>query len=154
MRGRDMIEKSCRAIGCVMVVLASVSTQAIAGRLSPLDDKLAEWSESVRADWARAYRIHEMLMAHYSKEPQWPEEQILDKQLMYWDTDKTPLDVQLRRSRVLFDKLKTLPGMPDISALEAQLAEIERQAKVPADAKSGPVSVRDLYYRLRGITRE
>ncbi len=143
-----------RLIGSVIVVLACVSMRATADSLFPLDDKLADWSQSVRDDWGRAYRIHEMLIAHYAEESQFPEEQILDKQLMYWDTDKTPLDVQLRRSRALFDKLQTLPDMPDISDLEIQLAGIERQAKALADAKGSSGNVQDLYYRLRDITRK
>jgi len=148
------MENTHRHIGSVIVALACVSMQAPAGSLSPLDDKLADWSQSIHDDWGRAYRVHEMLIAHYSNEAQWPEEQILDKQLMYWDSDKTPLDVQLRRSRALFGKLKTLSGMPDISALEAELAGIERETKALADAEDSSGSVQDLYYRLRGITRK
>jgi len=148
-----MIKKTQRPVKCAIVVLAWLSMQAIAGRLSPLDDKLDDWATSLRADWARDYRLHTTLIAHYAKAAQWPGEQILDKQLVYRDTDKTPLDVQTRRSRALFNRLTTLPGMPDISALEAQLADIERRAAAVDDAGADTREVQDLYYRLRGITR-
>ena len=84
--------------------------------------------------------------------------QALDKQALLWDSDNTPLDVQLRRTEALINHLETLAGSPDLSSIESELQGIKTRRNTMGLAKlsSEAAAAQDmaLYIELRALTRQ
>ena len=64
-------------------------------------------------------------------------DELYDRHAMVLAEDSDPLDVVIRRTRALIDLLKTMPGAPDISGLEA---EFNRKAQ-SASGKQGYLDI-------------
>jgi len=83
-----------------------------------------------------------------------PAEQIFNAQATILDTDKTPLDVGLRRVEAMIAKLKELPGAPNVRALEKKIAQIKADAATGDGSRGGSRENLELYIELRHAARE
>jgi hypothetical protein len=80
--------------------------------------------------------------------------QILDRHALIWDEDRTPLDVQLRRTRALIQHLKTLPGIANLSNFEKQFHKIIMKQRETMIRSTPQMDMDwDTYMTLRKITR-
>ena len=103
--------------------------------------------EVVQADWKAQYQQAKDQIGGKGRN-RFPAEQILNAQATILDTDKTPLDVALRRINAVVKKLKGLKGIGDLSGIEKTIAEIKAAAsKDGADAEA-------LYMKLRAAGRK
>ncbi len=72
-----------------------------------------------------------------------PPEQVLNTQAMKLESDKSPVDVGVRRLEALIEKLRSMPNPPDLRGAEKQLAEIrDKEASM------------EVYLELRKIGRD
>ena len=101
-------------------------------------------------DWEDQYRRLEKLIAGEARK-QAPADQMLDRQALILKTDRTPLDVAIRRCQALLNRFKTLSGAPDLTALDKRLREIKAR-RPKATARDG--GQKDLYLQVRRITRQ
>ncbi len=78
-----------------------------------------------------------------------------------WASDRTPLDVQLRRTNAVLEKMGTM--MAPTSQAGKALGELEQQfqrlahtaaAISPARGKDASIAEKDLYFELRGLNRK
>lgn len=69
--------------------------------------------ETLRNDWHRRSRI-----AGYA-------DQTFNSEALISDSDRNPVDIVLRRSTVLLDDIKTMPGAPDMTGLNNQLKQLK-----------------------------
>ncbi|MBF0433000.1 MAG: hypothetical protein HQK83_17080, partial [Fibrobacteria bacterium] len=81
------------------------------------------------------------------------ESQVYDKQALILNEDNTPTDVALRRTRSLINHLKTLPGVKDLSSLEAELDAISTQRSLLAKSSASAEADQEQYNALAKITR-
>jgi hypothetical protein len=63
-------------------------------------------------------------------------------QSLLWPTDRTPVDVALRRTAALLEQLKSMPNSPDLGAMEQHLAGLGSTKLEVADDKQLYLSVR------------
>jgi len=99
----------------------------------------------VLSDWRQQYDQQAKRMGNRTPVPV---KQVYDRNALTWNTDKTPLDVQIRRTEALIENLNSLPGAPDLAELTKKLNEIKRTAAdLPRDKAI------DTYMALRKITR-
>ncbi len=107
----------------------------------------------VEEDWKTQYlQIKDQIAGHGRH--RFPPEQVLNAQATILDTDKTPLDVGLRRIEALVAKLKDLPGAPNVQALEKQLAQVKADAATGQGARSGSPENLQIYLALRRAARQ
>jgi len=99
-----------------------------------------------REDWKAQYEQIKAQIAGRGRY-RFPAEQILNAQATILDTDKTPLDVGLRRTEALLAKLRTMPNAPDLQAVARAVADIKAEGAKGGDAL-------ELYLRLRAETRK
>lgn len=141
---------------------ADEATAAIATRRKMDKEKHAKdtspWKSAIRALWESEYsRIERGLRANRKVQPG-SNPYVLDEQSLLLTTDKTPLDVQLRRTRALLAHLKKMPakkirGAPAPRTFEKTVNDIAAQARDVR--KSGhPAQIRNLYMKLRAVTRQ
>jgi len=103
--------------------------------------------EVIQADWDEQYQQTKDQIGGRGRF-KFPPEQILNVQATILDTDKTPLDVALRRISAAVKKIKALGGAKDLSAVEKMIGEIKTAAsKEGADEKA-------LYMKLRAAGRK
>jgi len=103
--------------------------------------------EVVKADWEGQY---EQTKARIGGKDRWkfPAEQILNAQATILDTDKTPLDVALRRTEAVVKKLMRMRGAGNMSGVIGAIRTIKAaRAKGGADDKA-------LYMKLRAAGRK
>jgi hypothetical protein len=103
--------------------------------------------EVVHADWKAQYLQTKNQIGGKGRN-RFPAEQILNAQATILDTDKTPLDVALRRIAAVVKKLKGLKGVGDLSGAEKTIAQIKAAA-----SKDG-ADVEALYMTLRAAGRK
>lgn len=86
---------------------------------------------------------------------------VADAHSRIWESDHTPLDVQLRRTDAVLQKIKTMPAAD--SSAEAKLVDLEQRLRrlarraedVPTTVGDGPNRLeRELYIELRQLNRE
>ncbi len=63
-------------------------------------------------------------------------------QSLFWESDRTPTDVALRRTEALLHDLKSMPVPPDLDAFEQQLAAARSRNTGAADDKGTYLAVR------------
>jgi len=80
---------------------------------------------------------------------------IFDQQALVFDTDKSPVDVKLRRTRGLINRLKSMKNAPQrLVDLDKQLAEIEKSWKSDVAETSGDAAAEiELYKTISKIAR-
>jgi hypothetical protein len=102
-------------------------------------------SSSVEAGWVEQYHQLEKEISnrHLQTEQglakagaEEPGAYILDRQALVWDSDRNPVDIQLRRTEALLNHLKTLPNAPNLEELENQLDELKSQISQPVLGKT------------------
>ncbi|MDP6633906.1 MAG: hypothetical protein QGG42_03335 [Phycisphaerae bacterium] len=103
--------------------------------------------EVVQADWKAQYEQTKAQIGGRGRN-RFPAEQILNAQATILDTDKTPLDVALRRISAVVKKLKGLKGVGDLSAVEKTIAQVK------AAAAKKDADVETLYMKLRAAGRK
>ncbi|MDP7287707.1 MAG: hypothetical protein QGH94_06920, partial [Phycisphaerae bacterium] len=130
-------------------VLAIILVSIICSQLSTLqaDNVVGGTPEVVKADWKVQFEQTKAQIGGRGRFS-FPAEQILNAQATILSTDKTPLDVALRRISAVVKKLKGLSGAGDLSAVEKTIAEAKA-----AGAKSG-ADVEALYMKLRAAGRK
>ncbi len=111
--------------------------------------------EVVREDWKTQYlQIQGQIkgQGRYN----FPPEQLLNPQATILDSDKTPVDVGIRRVEALLKKLKTMPGAPDLREVEGRLAEIKSENSQAAEGnnRAAPEDNMELYLELRRAARK
>jgi hypothetical protein len=123
-------------------------------------------SEAVLTEWLEQYNQLQQQIeekkALAKQNSRMPESNVFDRHALIWDTDRTPFDVQLRRTRALINHLKTM-GTPGLSDLEKQLEQIQATGMFLAKtglpgivlAKTGTASSsdQDPYMALRKVAR-
>jgi len=103
--------------------------------------------EVVQADWKAQYQQTKDQIGGKGRN-RFPAEQILNAQATILDTDKTPLDVALRRIAAVVKKLKGLKGVGDLSGVEKTITQIK------AAASKGGADAEALYMKLRAAGRK
>lgn len=78
---------------------------------------------------------------------------ILDPEALVHPTDRSPLDVELRRSRALLNRLKSMGGVENIEAFEKQIEAFAVRGTTGLSKKSA-VSEQELYVQLRKVRRQ
>jgi len=128
-------------------MLVTVLVSIPFARVRAEDNVVGGTPEVVQADWKIQYEQIKGQIGGKGRH-RFPAEQILNAQSTILDSDKTPLDVALRRTEALLKKLKGLPKAPDLRAAEAKLKEVKA-----ARSKSGADDVA-LYMDLRAAARK
>ena len=67
---------------------------------------------------------------------------VAHNQSLYWESDRTPTDVALRRTEALLNAIKGMPKAPNLEALEQQLAAARSRKTEAADDKETYLAVR------------
>jgi hypothetical protein len=71
------------------------------------------------------------------------------------ESDRDPMDVELRRTRALLEDLKRMPGASDFTDLEEQLASLELKKRNEGLAKTGAAAgTLELYKQARAVRRQ
>lgn len=82
---------------------------------------------------------------------------VLDPHSRIRETDKSPLDVVLRRTRALLNDIKQMPDAPDLSDLEQQLVQLESSGQDPGLSKVSAAGSGDtflLFKTARSLQRQ
>lgn len=140
----------CLKISCLCLIFVGGRCNGIAVAAEPAD---RSWEPAIQALWAQEYgRIEAGLKANKRCEPG-KNPHVFDEQSLLLTTDKTPLDVQLRRTRALLANLVNMAGAPDLRAIEKTVSDIAAQAAT--FQKAGEVAeLQALYNQLRAVTRK
>jgi len=110
---------------------------------------LAAPRADVAKDWDDQYaRIAARIKTVRGGKKQVPASQVLDRNILILPTDRTPLDVALRRARALVGRLGKMDGAGDLSVAAKRLGVIASQAPATADARE-----KELYIEVRTLTR-
>lgn len=114
-------------------------------------------NETVSSDWQRQYSQLQKQISDgkgLAKETA-NDPIILDKQALVFDTDKSPVDVKLRRTRALINHLKNMKTATQrLIDLDKQLAEIEKNWKSDsAKISENPSAEIQLYKAISKIAR-
>jgi hypothetical protein len=134
--------RSRKVLAVVLVsILCSPASAAWAA------DTLGGTPQVVQADWKAQYLQTKDQIGGKGRN-RFPAEQILNAQSTILDSDKTPLDVALRRIEAVVKKLKGLEGIGDLSGVDKTIAGIKT-----ASAKSGADEMA-LYMKLRAAGRK
>ncbi len=107
----------------------------------------------VRKDWETQYAQLKDQIAGKGRH-RFPDEQVLNAQSMIQDSDKTPLDVGLRRIEAMAEKLASMSGAPDLSEIKKKLNEIKNKVAAGQAGNSGSPENMALYLELRGAARK
>jgi len=110
-----------------------------------IDDIRGGTPDVVREDWTAR---HQQIRAQIGGQGRYnfPPEQILNLQSTILDTDKTPVDVGLRRIEALLEEFRSMPNGPDLRAIEKTIQEIKAKRETGADDL-------ELYLQLRAAAR-
>ena len=145
---------SLAALG-ILLLAPSLPPQALAqsagnGPVSSIVG--AEVSPEVRQSWEEDYAslkaaLRQRDNPHALLRPGEERKEVADIQSLYWESDRTPADVALRRTAALLEHLKQLPGAPDLEALEQELAAASSRHTGAADDPA-------LYFAVRRIGRD
>ncbi|MBF0432796.1 MAG: hypothetical protein HQK83_16040 [Fibrobacteria bacterium] len=143
----NIITKTVATLVIILLMGASTATGKTSTTL------LSDWEEQY-ADLQQQI-AQKRSLAKTSANTSTLESQTFDRQALILDEDASPLDVALRRTRALIAQLKTMPGINDLSALEAQLHEIESKRFVLAKSSAEPNTNQDLelFNALAKVTR-
>ncbi|MBF0430850.1 MAG: hypothetical protein HQK83_06195 [Fibrobacteria bacterium] len=122
----------------------------------------AKVSTEVVSDWEKQYSelqqqiSQKKTLAKSSTTNSTIESQVYDKHSLILDEDNTPTDVAIRRTRALIDNLKNMPGIKDLTTLEAELDAISAQRSVLAknSGTQNTAADQEQYKALAKITRE
>ena len=126
------------------VVLISISFVRV--RAAPIA-VVGPTPEAVREDWKAQYAQHKEQIRRRGGY-RFPSSQVLNAQSMILETDRTPLDVGLRRADAVLKKLKAMPGAPDLRGIATKIEEIRRKrSEAGADDAA-------LYMELRVVLRK
>ena len=104
------------------------------------------WDSAIRSLWELEYGRAEAGLRDNRRVEPGKNGHVLDEASLLLTGDKSPLDVQLRRTRALLGNLAKMPGAPDLRELEKRVGEIAAQAGSPENTKG-------LYLELRALTR-
>ena len=94
----------------------------------------------LQQDWQEQYDETSRINARHYR---FPPTQVLNNHAMKRPADKSPVDVSVRRLNALIQKLKAMPGAPDLRGAERRLAAIRGKPASP-----------QLYKQLRAIGRK
>jgi hypothetical protein len=109
----------------------------------------AQVSSDIRQDWRQQY--HELQKAIKNKDKdQGPEDQMLDRNAMILESDRTSLDIVIRRGQALLAYMKTLKDAPDLSKEAKLLAKLAD--KNAAAALEGESAIK-LFMTVKEIVR-
>ncbi len=101
------------------ILLSAIILMVLSSDLLARTDQIkAGDKEAILNDWKTQYN---QLNGRISKRSSVPASQVLNIHAMILDSDRTPLDVVLRRTEALFVRLKGMDQAPHLSALETQL---------------------------------
>ena len=90
-------------------------------------------------EWRRQYRADARINASKYR---FPVKQVLNAQALKWKSDKTPVDMGIRRLGALIQRLKGMGNVEGLPEAEKELALLKREPATP-----------ELYLRLRKLTR-
>ncbi len=136
--------KSSLKVACACVVLAVAS----GGRAdAPTQPPRNPYEPAIRALWDGLYAQFEAGLKNGGRPEPGKSPFVLDEQSLCLSIDKTPLGVQLRRTRALLADLKKMPGAPDLREIEKRVNDIAAQADDPQNDKR-------LFMELRDLTRQ
>jgi hypothetical protein len=142
---------SCLAIACALVILLAASASRADAPAQPSAPSPRNFYEpAVRALWEGLYGQFEAGLKKGPRSEPGKNPFVLDEQSLYLSTDKTPLDVQLRRTRALLADLRKMPGGDQ----SATLAAIEKKVNDIAARASGSQDLKPLFMELRQVTRQ
>ena len=106
----------------------------------------ADVSPDVMEDWHRQYRDLAKGIQDGGRN-QGPEDQMLDRRAMILKTDRTPLDVALRRAEALLAHMRTMTDAPDLREQEKRLKLLMRQTRDEGRDE-------DLFVEVKRVVRE
>jgi len=110
----------------------------------------AEVPSNIREDWRRQYHELEAGIGSRTKD-QGPEDQMLDRNAMILESDRTAVDIAVRRGRALLAYMRAMKGAPDLGKEKRQLEELAGQN---AGARlEGEAAIR-LFMKVKGIVRK
>jgi hypothetical protein len=123
----------------------------------------SELQSKIMDDWEEQYRqIQEQIqdrgtgLAKSAFINRIPESQAYNRNALVWDSDNSPMDVFLRRIGAMIQRIKELPGAPDLRNIESQYLEIRSRWHIMRLAKTSAASSEtdDLYLALRKVGRQ
>ena len=129
----------------VSVILSGVLLAVVAGQelCAAAPDVRQSWEDdyaSLRAALSNRANPYALLRTGEERKD------VAHNQSLIWESDRTPVDVVLRRTEALLQHLKDLPKAPDLGALEMQWAAARSRNTEAADDK-------ELYLAVRMIGR-
>jgi len=140
----------CPMIAWLCLIFVGARMGDLAGAPEPA---VQPWEPAIKALWADEYgQIEAGLKGDKRSEPG-KNPYVLDEQSLVLTTDKSPLDVQLRRTRALLANLAKMPGGPDLRGFEKTVNDIAAQS-AGARQSGDAAQVKALYWRLRALTRQ
>ncbi len=112
---------------------------------------VAEESPDVRQSWEEDYASLKAALTNRANHYAWrrtgeERKDVAHQQSLFWEDDRTPADVALRRSEALLEHLKGLPGTSDFRDLEKELTAIRTK-------QNGGVEDKEMYLAARKIGR-
>ena len=134
--------RSLRVLAVVFVSIFCLQASTVGA-----ENVVGATPEVIQADWEAQYQQTKDQIGGKGRF-KFPAEQILNVQATILDTDKTPLDVALRRIAAVIKKLKGLKGIGDLSEVEKTISQIKT-----AGSKSGADEMA-LYMKLRAAGRK
>ncbi|MHB1309255.1 MAG: hypothetical protein ACYC23_19425, partial [Limisphaerales bacterium] len=151
---RQLARSASLATLGILLVAPSLTYRALAesALIGPVSSTVgAEVSPEVRQSWEEDYASLKVALRqrdnpHALLRPGEERKEVADLQSLYWESDRTPADVALRRTAALLEHLKQLPGAPDLEALEKELA-------AASSRHTGAVDDQALYFAVRRIGR-
>ena len=141
---------TCLTIACICLIFIGARVGDVAVAAEPAAQP---WEPAIQALWASEYgRIEAGLKGNERCEPG-KNPYVVDEQSLLLSADKSPLDVQLRRTRALLANLAKMPGVADLRVFEKAVSDIAAQAEVLRQSGDA-AQVKALYAQLRAVTRQ
>jgi len=129
--------------GLLAATWLAVSSIALSG------EQAEATREEVRQAWGRQY--DELAERIRDFDENRPSPKVLDRRALILPSDKTPLDVVLRRTAALLEHLQALPDGPDLDAFQQRLGRIREQYDDDPDVDRAE---REVYVEACQLRRE